>query len=123
LHYPEATFDIVNARFLAGGITDWFNFIRDVRRVLSATGNGSVQFTELRPALRSDDNIVLATAPSASWPNIFFSEGEICNRLGTARIDEIATMLKARCEATGFIDVHEYIDKIPVGSWHPSPSL
>lgn len=109
----------MNARFLAAGIQDWWALIREMKRVITASGNGWVQLTEVRPALRSDDNSVPANASSAAWPNIFFSPGEIGNTLGIARFDEVATMMKARVEAAGFIDVQLFIDKAPVGPWHP----
>jgi hypothetical protein len=92
-------------------------------RVVTATGNGWVQLTELRPALRCDDNSIPTTAASASWPNIFFAQGNIGDTLGTSKFDEIATMLKRRVEAAGFVDVQEYIDMAPVGSWHPGISI
>jgi len=123
LQYPEGSFDMVTSRFIAGGITDWSATTREMYRILTATGTGWVQITELRPALVCDDNSIPETATAACWPNIFFAPGDIGNALGTARFDEIATMLKRRVEAAGFVDVHEYIDKAPVGNWHPGIPL
>ena len=65
---------------------------------------------------------IILNAASKTWPNIFFSEGTVGNILGTAKFDEAATMLKARVETAGFVDVHEYIDKAPVGNWHHGTS-
>jgi len=87
-------------------------------RVLIGTGTSWIQLTELRPALCCDNNSIPANAASRTWPNIFFVPGTIGDTLGTAQFDNMATMLKARVEAAGFVDVHEYIDKAPVGSWH-----
>jgi hypothetical protein len=88
-------------------------------RILTALGHGWVQLTEIRPGLRCEDNSLPADAASVSWPNLFFTEGNIGDTLGTSKFDEIATMLKRRLEAAGFVDVREQIDKAPVGSWHP----
>jgi hypothetical protein len=123
LQYPEASFDIVNGRFLAGGIRDWWALIMEMRRILSANGNGWIQLTEIRPSLRTDDNSIPANASCATWPSIFFTPGQIGNTLGTARFDEVATMMKQRVEAAGFIDVQLYVDKAPVGMWHPGKSI
>jgi hypothetical protein len=90
-----------------------------MKRVITATGNGWVQLTEIRPALRSDDSSIPANAPSAAWPSIVFSPGQIGNTLGTARFNEVATMMHDRVQAAGFTDVQLYIDKAPVGAWHP----
>jgi hypothetical protein len=54
-----------------------------------------------------------------SWPNLFFVPGNIGNTLGTRHFDEIATTLRTRVEEAGFVDVREYIDRAPVGNWHP----
>lgn len=91
-------------------------------RVLTGTGKSWIQVTELRPGLRCDDNSIPSDAASVTWPHIFFSAGIIGNSLGTARFDEIATMLKPRVTAAGFVDVHLHIDKVPVGGWHPGIS-
>jgi hypothetical protein len=112
----------VTSRFIAGGINDWFATIREMFRILTGTGKSWVQVTEVRPALRCDDNSIPPDAASATWPNIFFSAGTIGDSLGTARFDEIATMLKPRVTAAGFVDVCLYIDKAPVGNWHPGTS-
>jgi SAM-dependent methyltransferase len=123
LQYPEASFDMVTSRFIAGGITDWFGTIREMFRVLTGTGTSWAQLTELRPGLRCDDNSLPSNAASVTWTNIFFTQGGIGDTLGTSRFDEAAIMLKRRLEAAGFVDVHEYIDKAPVGNWHPGKSL
>jgi hypothetical protein len=118
LQYPEATFDMVTSRFIAGGISHYFATIREMYRVLTGSGNSWIQITELRPGLYCDDNTIPADAASVKWANIFFASGSIGNTLGTAYFDEIATTLKARVQAAGFVDVREYIDKAPVGNWH-----
>jgi hypothetical protein len=110
---------MVNSRFLAGGISDWFATIREMYRVIVATGTGWIQITELRPRLRCDDNSLPANAASATWSNIFTSNGPIGEALGTTNWEEIGPMLKRRVEAAGFVDVVEHIDKAPVGGWHP----
>lgn len=122
LQFPDASFDIVNGRFLAGGISDWPSTIREMYRVLSGTGNSYIQLTEVRPTLLCDDNSIPLTCAGRSWPNIFFTNGNIGNTLGTARFDEIATQLRARVEEAGFVDIREYIDRAPVGNWHPGMS-
>jgi hypothetical protein len=123
LQYPEASFDIVHGRFLAGGINNWDTTITEMYRVLAATGKARVQLTELRPGLRCDDDSVPADAASASWPDIFFTQGHLGDRLGTSKFDEIAMMLKRRLEAAGFVDIEEFIEKAPVGGWYPGISL
>jgi len=110
---------MVAGRFLAGGITDYPATIREMYRVLTGTGTSWVQLTELRPALRCDDGSIPSNAASRVWPNIFFSQSNIGNSLGTVRFDEIATSLRANVEAAGFVDVREYIDRAPVGNWNP----
>ena len=92
-------------------------------RVLSGTGNSYIQLTEICPALLCNDNSIPITSAGRSWPNIFFSQGNIGNTLGTAYFDEIATMLRTRVEAAGFVDVREYVDRAPVGNWHPGNLL
>ena len=114
---------MVNSRFLAGGVTDYFATIREMFRILSGSGNSYVQITELRPGLYCDDNSIPADAASVKWPLIFFVSGNIGDTLGTSKFDGIATMLKVRVEAAGFVDVREFIDKAPVGNWHPGTIL
>ena len=92
-------------------------------RVLSATGTSWVQITELRPGLCCDDGSIPNNAASATWSNIFFAPGAIGDALGTSKFDEAVMMLKHRVEAAGFVDVREYVDKAPVGDWHPGASL
>ena len=87
-------------------------------RVLIGSGNSYIQITELRPGLYCDDNSIPADASSAKWPRIFFVPGNIGDTVGTSMFDGIATMLRARVEAAGFVDVREFIDKAPVGNWH-----
>ena len=120
LQYPNASFDIVTSRFIAGGITNWRTTIREMYRVLAGTGTSWVQITELRPSLCCDDDSIPADAACMTWSNLFFAPGTIGNDLGTANFDEIVLGMKSYIEAAGFIDIHEYIDKAPVGSWHPS---
>jgi ubiquinone/menaquinone biosynthesis C-methylase UbiE len=123
LQYPEASFDMVTSRFLAGGIANYFATIKEMYRILTGLGNSWIQITELRPGLYCDDNTIPADAASVKWPNIFFVSGKIGDTLGTSRFDEIATSLKTRVQAAGFVDVREYIDKAPVGNWHPGKFL
>jgi len=123
LPYHEAVFDFVNSRFIAGGITDWFALIRDIYRVVVASGNGWIQITELRPWLYCDDNSLPPNAPSVAWTHLLFGQTELGRRLGTSRFDEIATSLKGWVQAAGFTDVTEYIDKAPVGAWHTGTVL
>jgi len=118
LQYPEASFDFVSGRFLAGGITDFPATIREIYRVLTGTGTSWIQMTELRPALLCDDGSIPQSAACMRWPNIFFTPGSIGNALGTARFDEIAINLRAQVQAAGFVDVREYIDRAPVGNWN-----
>ena len=113
----------MSSRFIAGGVTNWDNTVSEMYRILNGTGTSWIQLTELRPILYCDDNTLPTNAASKTWPNIFFVPGTIGNTLGTAHFDEIATMLKAHVDAAGFVDVHEYIDKAPVGNWHPSISI
>jgi len=114
---------MVTSRFLAGGITDYLATIREMFRILTGSGNSYIQITELRPGLYSDDNSIPADAASMKWPRIFFVSGNIGDTLGTSKFDEIAIMLRARVEAAGFVDIHEFIDKAPVGNWHPGTVL
>jgi hypothetical protein len=117
LQYPDASFDMVTSRFVAGGITDWSATIGEMYRVLVGTGHGYIQITEIRPGLYCDDNTIPNNAAGKKWTNIFFAPGAIGNGLGTAQFDEIATSLKWRVEEAGFVDVREYVDKAPVGVW------
>jgi hypothetical protein len=117
LQYPDANFDMVTSRFIAGGISNWTTTIGEMYRVLAGTGDGWIQVTEIRPGLYCDDNTLPDNASSKKWPNIFFVPGTVGNSLGTAQFDEIATSLRWRVEQAGFVDVHEYVDKAPVGVW------
>ena len=110
---------MVTSRFIAGGITDWSSTIEEMYRILVGTGNGWIQLTESRPGLYCDDDTVPDSAAAKKWPNIFFVPGTVGNSLGTAHFDEIATSLRWRVEQAGFVDIHEYVDKAPVGAWHP----
>jgi len=123
LPYHEAVFDFVNSRFIAGGITDWFALIREIYRVVVASGNGWIQVAEIRPWLYCDDNSIPPDAPSIAWTQLLFGQTELGGRLGTSRFDEIATSLKGWVQAAGFVDVTEYVDKAPVGGWHPGTVL
>ena len=123
LQYPDTSFDFVNGRFLAGGITDFPATIREIYRILAGTGTSWVQLTELRPFLRCDDRSIPPTALSLTWHNIFFTNTSIGNTLGTNAFDSIATNLRSWVTEAGFVDVREYIEKAPVGIWNPGTSL
>ena len=116
LPYGNSSFDVVNGRFLAGGITNYLATIREIYRVLRDTGNGWIQLTELRPFLRCDDQSIPCDAACISWHDSFF-RGPAGSALGTADFDSIAINLRSMVENAGFVDVREYIDKAPVGGW------
>jgi len=118
LPYDEARFHLVNCGFMAGGIRDWPALIREIHRVVVATGDGWIQIAEFRPWLYCDDDSIPPNAPSIAWTNLLFGQTKIGRRLGTSSFDEIATSLKGWVQAAGFVDVTEHINKARVGGWH-----
>jgi len=95
---------------VTGGIKNWDNYLAEIYRLMKSSGSAWVQLSEFSPRLRCDDESIPEDAACRVVPQqIFLSENQ-------SGIDyDIATTLKARVQKAGFVDVRQFIDRIPVG--------
>ena len=95
---------------VTGGITNWDKYLAEIYRLMKSNGGAWVQLSEFCPHLFCDDDSIPEEAPCRVCPEyIFPSESQ-------SGIDShIATTLRARVQKAGFVDIRQFIDRIPVG--------
>lgn len=114
---PHASFDLVYARCLFGSLTDYAQFLITSRKYLKP-GKGWMECCELNPQPFCDDSTMTPEWTFAKWES-WLDYGT--NRAG--RPVRVAEKLKQWMIDAGYVDVHEVVGKIPIGSWPAKKTL
>ncbi|KAH7309073.1 S-adenosyl-L-methionine-dependent methyltransferase [Stachybotrys elegans] len=116
--FHEDSIDYTHIRWLVGSIQDWDWFMGQAYRITRP--GGWVESHETSSIITSDDNTVAEDSPMGQWGK-FFIEGS--KKLGsTFTVVEDGLQRKAM-EAAGFVDIHEFDFKCPIGDWPKDPVL
>ncbi len=110
-HVPfnTGTFNFVHARLLSGGIKDWKTYVDNLFRITKRGG-----YTE---CAEMDLQTYSHGIPSGQAIETWFAN--IVKMYDASKLDPYAAgKLKQRMQDSGYIDVHETIVEIPIGSWH-----
>ncbi|KAF3941940.1 hypothetical protein ABW19_dt0206031 [Dactylella cylindrospora] len=108
--YPENTFDMIYARYLLGGITDYPKLFAQAFKALKP--GGYLEIFEPDSILRSDDNSLPEDSALNRWNNLFIKAAEIGGRPVTD-----GPKHKEYFKELGFVDIHEDIFKLPNAPW------
>lgn len=112
---PES-FDVVNSRFMAGGIDDsrWPGYIGEIRKLLKR--GGWVQMVELIPHVQSDNGRLSDESFLATWWTSY--SRVLTSMLG--RNIRIGRELERMLTQEGFNPVHGCVFDLPLGRWKRS---
>ncbi|KAH8696635.1 putative TAM domain methyltransferase [Talaromyces proteolyticus] len=110
VYSPLESFDFIHGRAMAGSIGDWDQLLRRIHTHLKP--GGWVELQEFECTVTSDDG-------THQGPNLL---REWCERLEEASVRfgkriGVASNLRERLEAAGFVDVVDDSYKCPVGPW------
>lgn len=108
--FTKNSFDFIHARNLLCSIRNWPKLIEQC--FSHAKSGGWVEFQTKHIDIASDDGTVAADGALRRWADLCF---EAAAKYGTPFGDTL--QIKERMEAAGFVDVHEEIVKIPIGTW------
>ncbi len=110
--YPEAkAFDYIHQRNMVGSLADWDRVARQAYQHLKPGGFYELQ--EFRFEFMSQGN-------KEAFQNSVIDEWQKLVDEGTAKFGKplnIAHELADKAKAAGFVNVHEDVLKIPIGSW------
>ncbi|KAF2014471.1 S-adenosyl-L-methionine-dependent methyltransferase [Aaosphaeria arxii CBS 175.79] len=107
-------FDFIHIRGLSGGINDWDKLIRQCYDNIQP--GGWLEFQEPEAWVLSDDDTIDRAPNMRQWQ-------ELVNEAAAKFSKEIrvASGLKEKMAAAGFVDLHEKMVKVPIGPWAKDP--
>lgn len=116
---PKDSVDLIFARMMLSSIASYPSFMSTAKLYLRP-GTGWLECQDIDPRPRSDDGTIPANWPLTQWEDNMDK--------GLKKIHESLTMhaapnLKRWMEDAGYVEVHEIIHKIPVGSWPKNGQL
>ncbi|KAL6901111.1 S-adenosyl-L-methionine-dependent methyltransferase [Trichoderma evansii] len=116
--FRNEEFDYVYMRWLLGSIQDWDALMQQAYRVLRP----GAYFEILEPSaiITSDDGSVTETSALGQWGKFFINGGKQIGRSFTVVEDETQ---RRSMEAAGFVDIHEFNYKMPIGGWARDPKM
>lgn len=114
---PLDSFDFVFCQSLLGSLKDYQQMLITARKYITP-GTGWIECCEIDNVPWCDDN----TMPS-NWPLRAWSEWMVSAAAQAGRPIRIAPSVKRWMESAGYVDVHEVIVKLPVGTWPRLQSL
>lgn len=114
--YPDNKFDLVHIRAMTGSVSNWVDFHKKALQHIKP--GGFVEQVETSGMAVSDDGTVLPDSAISKWWGIFKEIGEKTGK--TFAASEVA---RESIEAAGFVDVHEYKFKLPLGPWPKDKTL
>ncbi|KAJ5215109.1 hypothetical protein N7468_010788 [Penicillium chermesinum] len=111
-------FDLIHMRSLLGSFdpAEWTKVYQQCYDKLQP--GGWIEQMEVGPFVESDDDTLPADSALASWGTVIKECGERAGR----SCDVIFTMASS-IRASGFVDVHEKVYKMPIGPWPKDPRL
>ncbi|KAL1845486.1 hypothetical protein Plec18167_001433 [Paecilomyces lecythidis] len=109
-------FDFIHARELEGCIADEDALFRRVFEHLAPGGYFEIQGVYAQ--LASDDNTASKATNAQTWLKT------LCEALAKfGKPVDTATNWERRLKDAGFVDVHQEVHKLPIGSWPKDPKL
>ncbi|KAJ4244203.1 hypothetical protein NW762_014584 [Fusarium torreyae] len=112
----HTSFDFIHTRELEGCIGNDSRFFEQALEHLSP--GGYLEMQAVNAALFSDDGTLDKATNAQLWLKTLVE--------GSAKFGkplDCAPTWKAKLEAAGFVDVHEDIRKVPIGTWPKDPKL
>jgi SAM-dependent methyltransferase len=111
---PLGSVDYCHVRFMAGSLVSYRALIRATRRYLRP-GTGWLECHELHPQPVSDDNTIPEDWALKVWEEQL--DHAATRSISPPRAVRLAGDVKTWMEEAGYVDIHEHISKIPLGSW------
>lgn len=108
---PLNSFDFIFCQSLLGSLENYQQMLITARKYITP-GTGWIECCEIDNVPWCDDD----TMPP-NWPLRAWSEWMVSSANQAGRPIRIAPSVKRWMESAGYVDVHEEIVKIPVGSW------
>ncbi|KAL2679381.1 hypothetical protein Neosp_010155 [[Neocosmospora] mangrovei] len=110
--FPANHADYIHMRWLVGSIPDWDKLFTQAYRCCRP--DGWVESFEPSPFFTSDDGTVKEESALGQWGKFFIEGGKKFGMNFTIVEDDV--QVKAM-EAAGFVDIHTFEYKTPVGGW------
>ncbi|ROW16613.1 hypothetical protein VPNG_01615 [Cytospora leucostoma] len=110
--FNPSSFDYIHMRYLVGSIVDWKALFKEAYTVLKP--GAWLESFEGSPHMVSDDGTVPRKSAISQWGK-FYEEGG--NAMGRSFLVVDEGIQKKAMEEAGFVDIHEWEFKAPVGSW------
>ena len=114
---PLASFDLIYTRCLLGALQDYAKYLITARKYLKP-GQGWIECCELMPEPLCDDNTITPQWTFAIWEK-WMDHGS----KQAGRPMRVAHNIKQWMIDAGYVDVHEVVGKIPIGSWPANKTL
>jgi len=114
--YKENSFDYIHSRYMLGSITDWQAMIRRAYRHCKPGAYFEMQ--DLDPRLTSDDDSISKSPMHMMFCDLIVDASEQYGK-PVPRYSQY----KGWLEDAGFVDVREYLFKIPVNTWPKNKQL
>ncbi|KAK7734302.1 hypothetical protein SLS53_007952 [Cytospora paraplurivora] len=110
--FNPSSFDYIHMRYLVGSIVDWTALFKEAYTALKP--GAWLESFEGSPHMVSDDGTVPEKSAISQWGK-FYEEGG--NAMGRSFLVVDKGIQKKAMEEAGFVDIHEWEFKAPVGSW------
>ncbi|KAI5802980.1 UMTA methyltransferase family protein [Geopyxis carbonaria] len=114
--FTEGSFDFVHVRYMMGCVSDWPKLFAQSMKALRPGG----YLESAEPSLRiySDDGTLAPDCPMARW-----SSGMQQGMSKLGKEGNIAHLTKGWMQDAGFVDIHERVEKLPIGPWPKDKKL
>ncbi|KIL90145.1 hypothetical protein FAVG1_06884 [Fusarium avenaceum] len=116
--FERDSIDYIHMRWLVGSIPDWGFLCSEAFRCCKP--GGWVESHETSSIITSDDESVAPRSAMDQWGRFFIEGGKKLGSTFTVIEDEIQ---KKEMEKAGFVDIHEFEYKCPIGGWPKDPVL
>ena len=114
---PLKSLDYIHVRMMLGSLKDPSAIVNNARRYLKP-GTGWLEWHDPLPLVHSDDNSIPEDWAFAEWEEEF---NRCSRKLGYPL--RVAHKIKRWMEEAGYVDVHEHVNKLPIGRWPRDPEL
>ncbi|KAJ9639627.1 uncharacterized protein PV06_03077 [Exophiala oligosperma] len=107
---PSERFDYIHGRAMCGCVADWPGLFR--RSLHHLRPGGWLEMQDYQCQVRGDDDTISGAVYLLDWVEQI---NEASKRFG--KILQSAAGMKAHMVDAGFVDVHEEVYKVPIGTW------
>ena len=114
---PRSSIDYIHVRMMLGSLKDPSALIRNAKRYLRP-GTGWIEWHDPLPMVTSDDDSIPPNWAYAEWEHDL---NRAAKSVGYPV--RVAHKMKRWMEEAGYVDVHEHINKLPIGKWPRDPEL